>query len=823
MPLRPEILAPAGDRASLEAAVRAGADAVYFGLQSFNARARAENFTEQDLPELMRFLHTNGTKGYVALNTLAFDAELPAVEQAIRACAAAGVDAVIVQDLGVARLCQAVAPALPLHASTQMTCTDAGAVNYAKALGAKRVVLARELSLDDIDAIGKATDVELEVFVHGALCISYSGQCLTSEALGGRSANRGACAQACRLPYELVVDGQLRPLADVAYLLSPQDLEASAVVPKLVEMGVRSFKIEGRLKGPHYVAATTRLYREAIDASVGQGEKPAERTRQVALQTYTRGSDVGFFEGVNHQRLVEGKLCEHRGLQVGHVLGTQKRRQHTYVHTHVTAELRRGDGLLIEGGRVGAGEVGGRVWGLVRKHKDVEAAAAGEDVLVWLGPDVDAASVRAGRRVFRTDDPGAKKAIEAQLAHAHTRAIDIDVVGELGQAFVFTATNSKGVRVVVNGDTPLQVAKQRPLTVAALRDQLGRLGGTPYHLGELRVQMPTDALVPISSLNRARRALVEALTVASEQAWPTTSVTCRSLLEQMPLAVTRTAPAGIYFLCRSLAQARAALAAGADGVYLDFLELTGTGEALRALKGEGAAFVGVAPPRIRKPGEDKIDRFLLGLAPDAVLVRGLGALAELRPQSTGPLFIGDFSLNVANHMSAKTVLSAGLSAFTPSFDLDAKQLQALLDPSLAAHAEVVIHNPMPLFHMEHCVIAALLSKGRDHRTCGRPCETHKVSLRDRAGMEHPVEADVGCRNTVFHAAAQSAAAWAGALKKAGVGRFRVELVREPPAEVASLVQIYRDLLEGRMDATAARHVLKTASGYGVVSGSLRVV
>jgi putative protease len=314
---RPEVLAPAGDAESLRAAVRAGADAVYFGLQGFNARARAQNFDEAELSATMRTLHEHGVRGYVTLNTLIFDHELPSLEAAIRACTTAGVDAIIVQDLGVMRLARALAPDLPIHASTQMTCTDAASVELARSLGATRVILARELSLADIAAIREQTDVELEVFVHGALCVAYSGQCLTSEALGGRSANRGACAQACRLPYELVVDGESRDLGDRAYLLSPQDLEASALVPELVGLGVSALKIEGRLKGPEYVAATTRLYRKAIGAALGETTAPGERERQTALQMYSRGSGPGFLAGVDHQRLVEARACDHRGVLAG--------------------------------------------------------------------------------------------------------------------------------------------------------------------------------------------------------------------------------------------------------------------------------------------------------------------------------------------------------------------------------------------------------------------------------------------------------------------------------------------------------------------------
>jgi putative protease len=264
------------------------------------------------------------------------------------------------------------------------------------------------------------------------------------------------------------------------------------------------------------------------------------------------------------------------------------------------------------------------------------------------------------------------------------------------------------------------------------------------------------------------------------------------------------------------------LDAGADGVYLDFLELTGTGAALRELRARPKhAHVTLAPPRIRKPGEEKIDAYLASLAPDAVLVRGLGALYA--PEDARTPRIGDFSLNVTNTITAAEVLGRGLAAFTPSFDLDASQLTALLSPALAPFAEVVVHHPMPLFHMEHCVIAALLSDGRDHKTCGRPCERHKVSLRDRAGLDHPVEADVGCRNTVFHAAPQSAAHVVAGLRERGVRRFRIELVRDSAEEVARVVGAYRALLEGRSAPGDVWRALKTEGGYGVVKGSLRVI
>jgi putative protease len=810
--MRPEVLAPAGDAASMRAAVRAGADAVYFGLAGFNARARAVNFDPAALEGAMRELHAHGVRGYVTLNTLVFDEELAALESAVRACAEAGVDAVIVQDMGVARLVAAVAPGLAIHASTQMTCTDAAGVELARSLGASRVILARELSLADIAAIRAQTDAELEVFVHGALCISYSGQCLTSEAIGGRSANRGACAQACRLPYELVVDGVRRELGERAYLLSPEDLEASALVPRLVDLGIRALKIEGRLKGPDYVGATTALYRAAVDGCCGDAD------RRRALQTYSRGSGAGFLAGVDHQRLVDARGCDNRGLMVGACEGVRHARGRDWVVVRADVDLARGDGVLVEGGWGGRGEVGGRVWEVERPDPRQP-----DRLWLWLGPDPDVAAAAAGHRVFRTSDPANEREIRSRLDRApHRTALSFRVRGRIGAPFELEGRSARGHAGRVTGEAPVERARTSSGTVEALREKLGRLGDSPFVLGEVTVDLPDDAMLPVSAVNRARRALVEAMVGSTHSAIATTGAGHAALVQAARPPDRPPPAAGLFVLCRTEPQAQAAADAGADGIILDFLELTGTGRALRGLRARMPDVrIALAPPRIRKPGEHKIDDYLRDLAPDALLVRSLGALQELERASVD--VIGDFSLNVTNRLTAAEVLGRGLAAFTPSFDLDAAQLTAFCATSFGPWAEVVVHHPMPLFHMEHCVIAALLSEGRDSKTCGRPCERHVVSLRDRAGMEHPVEADVGCRNTVFHAAAQSAAGIVPRLKESGVRRFRIELVRESAIEAARVVAAYRALLRGTLTPKELRTTLRTEGGYGVVSGSLRVV
>src|SRR3954463_5369701 len=354
-----ELLAPAGDRLCITAAVENGADAVYFGLEcGFNARARATNLHLDALPEVMSFLHERGVRGYITLNTLVFPSELKTIEQHIVQLTEAGVDAVLVQDLGLVRLLRVVSPDLAVHASTQMTLTSGECIRAAEALGIERVVLARELSIPEIRTISTQTTVELEVFVHGALCVAYSGQCLTSESLGGRSANRGQCAQACRLPYDLICDGRDVDLGDVKYLLSPQDLAAYELVPELMTAGVSSFKIEGRLKTPEYVANITRQYRRALDAAAAGAR--AEYTEQDVTEmelSFSRGFSPGWLGGCDHKMLVPGTSSAKRGVLVGEVKSIRGR--------HVVVSARRpvapGDGVVFAGNREEGDEQGGRV------------------------------------------------------------------------------------------------------------------------------------------------------------------------------------------------------------------------------------------------------------------------------------------------------------------------------------------------------------------------------------------------------------------------------------------------------------------------------
>ena len=827
-----ELLAPAGDWESLRAAVANGADAVYFGLSNFNARARATNFTPDELPEVMRFLHARNTRGFVALNTLIFPDELEAVGEFVKTIAAAGVDAVIVQDLGLVRLIRKMAPTLHVHASTQMTLTEPRGIEFVKNLGVERVVLARELSLDDIRKVTAHTAMPVEVFVHGALCVAYSGQCLTSEALGGRSANRGQCAQACRLPYDLIVDGVHRDLGDRTYLLSPQDLAAYDLIDPLIEAGVISFKIEGRLKGGPYVAATTQSYRKAIDAKLGEREFALSRREELDLaQTFSRGLTTGFLEGVNHQKLVRGRFPKSRGVRLGTVVAVGSRGVRVQLAETLEDFIKPGDGVLFDLGKPETKEPGGRVWSVQR--------VAGPMFELHFEPDaLDFSAIPVGCIVWKTDNPVLRKRLEQSYSQDKTARrvpIHAKVSGRVGGALTLVMALPDGTVSEATWEGPLELGRKRATTTEELREQLSRLGDTPFELGELTVDLSDPVLVPRSVLNELRRQAATELTAKRSR---THIVEVPDALERMretlparrvseggqpePSLARRANQTALTVLARNLAQLDAALECRPAAVYCDFEDLRRYKEAVPRAKAAGIP-IGLATLRIVKPGEDGFQAPIARAEPDIVLVRNLASIGYFREQLPQAQLVGDFSLNVANELTADLFMKEGLVRLVPSYDLNWEQFAELVRRSNPDWFEPVIHQHMPMFHMEHCVFAAFLSSGKDFRDCGRPCDTHRVELRDRVGANFPVHPDTGCRNTVFNSVAQSAAEYVGRMLDLGLRTFRVELLRETPAQVGPLLEQYSRVIGGRGDGRAVWRELRALNQLGVTRGTLQLV
>lgn len=840
---RPELLAPAGDWDALRAAVVNGADAVYFGLSNFNARARAANFTPEELPEVMRFLHSHNVKGFVTLNTLIFSDELGAVAEFVKRCALCGVDAVIVQDLGLVALIKRIAPTLPIHASTQMTLSEPGGIAFVRNLGVERVVLARELSLDDIRKVTAAAGTPVEVFVHGALCVAYSGQCLTSEALGGRSANRGQCAQACRLPYEMVVDGEPRELGDRAYLLSPQDLAAHELIAPLVDAGVISFKIEGRLKGGPYVASTTQTYRKAIDAaSVGREFHLSRREELDLAQTFSRGLTPGFLMGVNHQALVRGRFPKSRGIRIGTVAGLGRGGVRIELCEPFDDLIKPGDGLLFDIGKPESKEPGGRVWRVTplaaTRSPRRGARDAAHIVELQFEPDaLDFSQVPLGCDVYRTDDPALRKSLEHSYAQdriAQRVTLSARLEGELGGQLALTLVDGEHRSATAIWPGPLEIARNRPTSPDDARDHLARLGDTPFELGELVIELPEGVIVPRSVLNDLRRRAASELAAQREEGKRHAIGEPDALEEMRNLVSCKTGLSPVppeprlTVLVRSLDQLDAVLAwtppAGLPrpaAIYCDFEDLRHYKDAVPRARAAGIP-IGLAPLRVLKPGEEGFQSLVARAEPDIVLVRNLASIGFFREHLPHARLIGDFSLNVANELTADLLVKSGLDRLVPSFDLNWEQLAAMVRRSTPDWFEPVIHQHMPMFHMEHCVFAAFLSTGKDHRDCGRPCDRHRVELRDRVGANFPVLPDTGCRNTVFNAVPQSGAEYVARMLDLGLQKFRIDLLRESPDQVGPLLDRYAGVVAGREDGRAAWKDLRALNQLGVTRGTLQM-
>ena len=808
----PELLAPAGNWDCARAAVANGADAIYFGLPRFNARLRADNFTEEELPRVVDFCHRHGVKAFVAFNTLVFTDELEDAAAYLRLLNQAKVDALIVQDIGLVRLARAITPDLPLHASTQMTITSPEGVHFAEALGIRRAVLARELSLRELEKFDSA--LPLEVFVHGALCVAYSGQCLTSESLGQRSANRGECAQACRMPYELIVDGAVRDLGERRYLLSPQDLAAVNEIPALIERGVCSFKIEGRLKSPEYVAAVTQVYRKAIDAALAQRPETASAEDRYALEmTFSRGLSTGWMHGVNHQELVPARFGKKRGPLVGRV--TRVGRDFVEIEKCGIA-LKPGDGVVFDTGGDTDHEQGGRIFSVKN------------DRLFFQREHVDFTRLRRGNRVWKTDDPELngrlRRSFSGNIAPRHRERVDLRVSGRAGEPLTLEAlAGEKTVRVF--STMPLQAARTAPLTSEKLREHLGRFGDTIFVLGEMENALAGEVILPIGELNRLRREV--ALQLDSQRAQPGTEpeITVREILSEVAARPVSSVAenASLAVLCRTAEQIEAALACGVHRIYADFEDIRRGKEAVALVRASGnsRAQIFLATPRIQKAGENGFFKVIENAAPDGVLVRNLGAIEHFA--KTPLQAIGDFSLNVANPLAAAHFIERGLVRLTISYDLNITQILALLAAAPPVWFELTLHQHMPMFHMEHCVFAAFMSKGTSFLDCGRPCEKQRVALRDRVGVEHPLRADVGCRNTLFNAVPQTGAKFFHELRNAGLRSFRIELLEETSADAEKTIRAYQALLRGERDGKTLWRDLRAQNQIGVTRGTLSAV
>lgn len=823
-----ELLLPVGTKEMALAAIHNGADAVFIGVPGFNARGRSHDFEVDALKEIIDLCHLYKVKVNLAFNVVIFEEELKTVVELLEKILPLNPDAFIVQDLGLVQLIRKMAPHQRIHASTQMTVTNHEAIQLLEDLDIKRFVLGRENSIDDIKKIRAQTPRELETFVHGALCVSYSGQCFTSEGIGGRSANRGQCAQSCRFGYELHVDGAKRDLGNKKYLVSPQDLCGLEEVPELVNSGVDCFKVEGRLKTPDYVATSAQAYREVLDEVATKKPAPhskSELQKNMAIN-YSRGFFSGWLNGVNHQKLVGGTFSNHRGYEIGMVVDAFKNVMTVAVKDPmVYHNLLPGDGLFWAKGNV---EQGGFIYGIDRLPKSRVRIEFARDMVLFK--DLD------GAIIYQNHDKELKKDIaQTQEDKTKKKRLDVTVKIKFSEEEPLRASISDGDFTVEGSTSSAAVpAQNRGVSDESLTEEFGSLSGSIFKLEGITIERASAAnlFLPHKEIKNLRQQLVAALTEKRESARPAqTTIAVEQVQEwiqsQSGETLVKSSLLQLNVLLREKAQVKDLVVAIQDGlidakaintVTLDFEFGRDYQESCSDLRSVGLK-VGLATTRVLKPNEYRNLKVLAELNPDSILVRNLGALFYLNQEYQGRFELrGDFSLNVTNHLTANYLFTKGLNSLCLSYDLNHQQVHQVLEHSQAQKMEVTIYQYMPSFHMEHCVFAAFLSEGSSYKDCGKPCEQHEVRLKDQFQNWHQIKADQECRNTMFNAKAQSAGRFVEEWKTDGLGFVRYEALKEKGEELITKLNAHIGLLQGRLSFSELVAQVGGIESYGISEG-----
>ncbi|MCQ1532853.1 DUF3656 domain-containing U32 family peptidase [Mitsuokella jalaludinii] len=790
-----ELLAPAGSREALVAAVENGANAIYLAGNAFGARAYASNFDREALREAIHFAHLRKVAIHVTVNTIVADEEMGPLRDYLRFLYEAGADAVLVQDLGVARVAHETVPDLPLHASTQMSVSSLEGVWALAELGFTRVVLARELSLKEIRHICAHAPVEIETFMHGALCVCYSGQCLMSSMIGGRSGNRGRCAQPCRLPYTLVDEKGQDVLGDKAgsYLLSPRDLSTIDVIPDLIEAGVSSLKIEGRMKRPEYVATVVRTYREAIDTYyAGKGYAVTQEERDDLAQIFNRDFTTAYLEGRPGKAMMSDRRPNNRGLLIGRVTA------YDWDRRIVTVKL---------SGRLGLGDqvdfwvkVGGRVTATISaltdaKGRAVEEGKAGDTVSFAIP-----SAVRDHDRVFKVYDARLmERAKETYASGAPVRRIPvaIEVRAAIGEPLTVTLCDAEGHRGEGRTDFIGEPARKRPLSEETVRKQVSRLGTSVYEMKSLHCDIAGEVMVPMSEINEARRKAVEALDalrlkeIEAREHRPEPKFTDR---------IARPTPKKAHFLVAvdTLGKAEAALAAGADGIlfggesYEHRVIAPEEYERAWQMAREAGARIDFNTPRIVHDGQQKhVERLLDAFAafpPDAVHVHNIAMLALVR-RLTDFAIHADYSLISYNKQTLAFLKDYGASGATLSPELTAKEIRQLAKES-PLPLTCIVHGRLELMVSNYCVTGSFLG-GCGEGPCTQPCTRGHFALKDRKDALFPLAMDQFCHMHVLNSKVLSMMLHAMKFRAAGIETMQIEAKAMGEKEIAAIVKAYR--------------------------------
>ncbi len=814
-PEKPELLAPAGSMEAFVAAVENGADAVYLGARAFSARGYASNFSEKELEEAIDYAHLRDVKVYITVNTLLKDEEVEEALKLLSRLRAIGVDAVIVQDLGLISLAGKCLPDLPLHASTQMTLHNSEGVEFVKGLGIERVVLSRESSLEEIKRIKEKTGTEIEVFIHGALCISYSGQCLLSSLIGGRSGNRGFCAQPCRKKYRLYCEG--KPIKTTgSYLLSPKDLNTTSGLGALIEAGIESFKIEGRMKRPEYVAGVVRIYRRLIDRYI---ENPAgyfvsEEEQETLIQLFNRGFTQGYFFENPRMELMSRENPHNRGVPAGTVTGYDRRSNR--IRVRLSRPLRLGDGIMVENAETRPEDKGKIISSMYYGDSPVYSAGAGDTVEIPFD-----SRAPAGSTVYRTHDKKLMDSLKKESESGSLRPkipVFIRATIAPGKPVKLEVKDRDSNIVTIESGYLVEKAEKQPTSKAQIEKQLSKLGNTLFEAAELHVTTEGDVFIPIGQLNELRTKAIEQLEQlrisrwkrepldtlqffeSGEKAGQETGLTARESLPRRPLLSV-----SVY----SLEGLEGALAGGADRIYFGeglFRRPEGSGQkegstkefdlifekAVTQTQNAGKKIYFITPKLVKDSEVKSVEKTfsrVRELGADGVLVSNLGTL-NLAKAGDIP-FIADSPLNIFNSYTFALLLQEGAQMAVISLELTLDELK-----NIASYgpAECIVHGRLELMESEHCLTGGLL--GNDKGLCNAPCKSGKFTLVDEKNYEFPLLTDYECRMHLLNSRSLCMLEYVPEILQSGVSSIRIETLEiENSDEIRRITRAYRKTID----------------------------
>jgi len=761
-----ELLAPVGHFEGLRAAVANGADAIYVGGPAFGARKVAA-FTYEELTEVIAFCHLYDVRAYVTINTTVFDEEIDELTNYIHFLYTNGADAVIVQDLGVAKLVKSLYPDFEMHMSTQMHVHNRYGVAFAKEIGASRVVAARENSLAEIGEMTKA-GLEVEVFVHGALCFSYSGQCLMSSVIGGRSGNRGACAQPCRLSYRLV-NLETEEVLDSEignYKLSPRDLKTVDHIGELIEAGATSFKIEGRLKKPEYVAAVVRAYRQAIDqyleiGTVNLDEKLHADMDQVFSRTFTKG----FLYDENERDWIGADRPGHRGVLIGKVTAVTGNR----ATVKLVKALHLHDGVRF----VGESEHGMEVQKMFVNRDDVKLALPGMvDVICNFTPVV-------GMDVYKT----ASLLLEKELSVDKMPKIPITatVVMKNGEPLQLTMMDAKGNSSTHTSEETVQRAEKAGLTEARLRQQLSKTGSTPFAIDGLHVDIDEHVIIPISAVNQLRRDVLEEL--EEKRRNPYLDRVFSDAEIELPVTDSPRQAPQLTVSVRNLEQLQT-VCAMPEVTTVYYKHLPTLLQAVQFAKESQKLLIPLIPRVVEDGVIERVVKTLETLNLQTVMVGDYGALQALLGKFE---ILTDHSFHVNNAMSLVAFAELGVAGSTVSFEATGNQIRKLAKQSPVA-LEAVVFTRVPLMITKHCPLKAHY-QAEGGPCIGKYCQVPH-GLRDRKQKVLPMVRTGKCKIEILNHEHVIQLERTGELAASGIARFRLEFTVETTSEIREAVKAF---------------------------------